>query len=776
MLSVNSRRALCSSCRLNILSIFRQGFTIAQTSRSPPAFALRNHPHLSLGTRALTTSRPSRRPQQTSEDSTASDLSLSDQSTADLETTARQARQTFGETLPKDFLSLEEYAIYERLYGPPTRATTGEDLEVLEAKNTEYLTEDMGPEAQNVLLRQTDQGDLEEVFFDSISAERTQEFDELEDSEDGDEVLKQEYIEVEGKTPRQLDALLRLRQDMLDSLGSISGADRDDIVALQNDAVEEAEEDFEDEKATGDIEEDQEPRGAMIRLHPLTLAGKFGSQPSSITLPTASLTAPVIGMLSNISNKHISETANKTLGGPGLPFGPSTPKSKRHLSRTAIPLRASQSKMTEREADVFMAAIMPGTYAAVLSTLVEIRKRLGTEWLRGLLRKEGGPRILDAGAGGAGIIAWRQLVNAEWATMVEEGLVTGKNPPVGKSTVVTGSQSLRHRSSRLLEDTTFLPRMPDYIHTSDGGLSGDTTTTQRKHFDLIIAPHTIWPIIEEHDRKDHIKNLWALLKPSSGVLALVEKGVNQGFKGISYARQLLLDHFIIPEDSNPVQPAQGRIIAPCTTHNACPMATRSDTCHVSQRYTRPIYLQRLLGAKFRNHEDVSYSYLAVQRAPATLPNQDTAATDKAFEGYLEDSVDVDGEASPTQLVDHFTLPRTVLPPMKRKGHVIFDFCTPEGKLERWTVPRSFSRVAFHDARKSNWGDLWALGAKTRIEKVTRGLEEDDNALEVDESGKITPRAFTPSGKRVRKTRAEKRERRKDIKHDRRQVADSLDPE
>jgi Predicted rRNA methylase len=52
--------------------------------------------------------------------------------------------------------------------------------------------------------------------------------------------------------------------------------------------------------------------------------------------------------------------------------------------------------------------------------------------------------------------------------------------------------------------------------------------------------------------------------------------------------------------------------------------------------------------------------------------------------------------------------------MKRRGHVTFDLCTPAGKIERWTVPRSYSRQAYRDARKSHWGDLWALGAKTRV--------------------------------------------------------------
>jgi hypothetical protein len=35
------------------------------------------------------------------------------------------------------------------------------------------------------------------------------------------------------------------------------------------------------------------------------------------------------------------------------------------------------------------------------------------------------------------------------------------------------------------------------------------------------------------------------------------------------------------------------------------------------------------------------------------------------------------------------------------------------------VPRSFSKQAFRDARKARWGDLWALGAKTRIPRNVR---------------------------------------------------------
>lgn len=154
---------------------------------------------------------------------------------------------------------------------------------------------------------------------------------------------------------------------------------------------------------------------------------------------------------------------------------------------------------------------------------------------------------------------------------------------------------------------------------------------------------------------------------------------------------------------------------------------RSDYCHFEQRYIRPPFLQRIIGAKDRNHEDVEFSYVAVQRGvdmrQTDSITQGKAATDAAFEGYEYDdeALTEDAEtATPATEIPNtppfnpLSLPRTVLAPMKRRGHVIFDLCTPEGKIERWTVPRSYSRQAYHDARKARWGDLWALGAKTRI--------------------------------------------------------------
>jgi ribosomal protein RSM22 (predicted rRNA methylase) len=291
------------------------------------------------------------------------------------------------------------------------------------------------------------------------------------------------------------------------------------------------------------------------------------------------------------------------------------------------------------------------------------------------------------------------------------------------------------RASAMLDNTTFLPRLPDYVHVREKPTFDDSRKApKRKQYDVIIAPHSLLGLEEEYERKQHVENLWALLNPNGGILILLEKGRQKGFEAIAGAREMLLkrhiaspgsteyDNFLEDPDESPViQKEPGMIIAPCTNHSTCPMhnsagATkgRRDYCHFEQRYIRPPFLQRIMGAKDRNHEDLKFSYIAVQRGVDLRQTQGikqgAAATDAAFEGFEDETSDI-----PDKLAFHpLALPRAVYPPMKRRGHVIFDLCTPAGNIERWTVPRSYSRQAYRDARKSNWGDLWALGAKTRI--------------------------------------------------------------
>ena len=480
-------------------------------------------------------------------------------------------------------------------------------------------------------------------------------------------------------------------------------------------------------------------------------------------------------MLAQVSNKHLSEAAQKALGGVGIPDSPSTPAIGRSKGQRPIPLTAMQSKMSPMEANVFVSSVMPQVYASAVSVLVECRKRLGKAWLRGLMEKEGGPLILDAGAGGAGIIAFREILRAEWESVEEEkGVhrpiegISRKLAPLGKATVVTGSDSLRLKASTLLDNTTFIPRMPDYVDPTEA----ETNAQQpRKRYDVIIAPHTLWPLLEDYERKIRTQNLWSLLNPNGGVLILIEKGVPRGFEVIAGARDLLLSKHISsfgmeeyentmeerggsgkdPRKERYTTKEKGSIIAPCTNHTQCPLYPvpgvsrgRKDWCYFQQRYTRPSYLMSVLQAKARNHDDVEFSYLAVQRGvdirqkaddrlQGTGFAQGIEATEKAKEGYgpkrarrsdendeavIEEEHEQPEEPTDTaQPLPHpLSLPRILPSPLKRKGHILLDVCTPSGTYERWMVRKGMGKQTFRDARKAKWGDLWALGASSSEER------------------------------------------------------------
>ena len=500
--------------------------------------------------------------------------------------------------------------------------------------------------------------------------------------------------------------------------------------------------------------------------------------------------------LAPVSNKQLSETAKRVFGGPGLPYSASTVR-RANLKQLSIALDAYQQQMGDMEGNAYLAAVMPGVYASVTNVLAEVRRRLSHQWLRNLMQSREGPRVLDAGGGGVGVLAWRDVLRAEWASMHPESDLDENPPNYGKSTVLTGSTTLRHKVSGLLDNTTFIPRLPDYNPAVDHPLYEGNNPQPRKQYDIIIAPHSLWPLREDYMRKYHVQNLWSLLDPRGGVLVLLEKGVPRGFELVAGARQTLLRHHISSPGSELVEQSEdtsenrfgpkekGMIIAPCTTHANCPMYMgpgrskgRKDYCHFSQRFIRPGYLMKLHDQRDRNHEDIKFSYVALQRGVDLRQDLDFSQgqreTEAALKGYevLGEGL-LEQQESTQQLPNPLTFPRSVLAPIKRKGHVIFDLCTPAGNIERWTVPRSFSKQAYRDARKSRWGDLWALGAKTRVHKSVRAgevpaqpqmddVDVDDNDLEGDEAydDDAVPRTRSGKAKKEKAKRTEIKLRRK----------------
>jgi ribosomal protein RSM22 (predicted rRNA methylase) len=662
------------------------------------------------------------------------------------EVDARRARQQFGDALPRDHLSKEAYTVYERLYGPPIFVDAVEEVQELETIIEEDIIEEERPDGSTVLLRRGKDGELEEIEI----AEELDVPEETgaEDAEPGEETMTPEEWEAYREEQAQV---------------------------YHDDVYEQSRLQHEDAEAWEDVEEPEDED--FLRAHPLTVAGRFKPSPSTVFLPKETLVDPTALLLTRANHKHLAESANRIFGGRGLPYSASTIPARLGKEQKPIPLDPSQSEMGNIEADVYMASVQPGTYASVMSAMVEVRRRLGTGWLEHMLQNKKGGTILDAGSGGVGVLAWHEMLQAEWQRMHEESGNTSQDAaPLGKATVLAASDTLRHRASKLLENTTFIPRLPETVTADD-----DANTHQpRKFYDVIIAPHTLWPLRQEYLRKEQVEKYWSLLNPKGGVLILIEKGLPRGFEVIASARSYLLKQHIsspdaekkeTPLDSQVSKPDEdtrfteketGMIIAPCTNHSGCPMyqtsgvsVGRKDFCFFSQRYIRPPYLQHILNAKDKNHEDVQFSYIAVQRGrDQRLPQHDIlgkgfvqgeASTTAAFEGHewnLSSNPDPDLETDTPTLtstadVNPLTFPRLILPALKRRGHIIMDVCTPAGTLERWTVPRSYSKQAYRDARKVRWGDLWALGAKTRIPRNVRLGRPTD---EFDKKGRKVKKA------------------------------------
>jgi ribosomal protein RSM22 (predicted rRNA methylase) len=699
-----------------------------------------------------------------------------------VEERALKVREAFGDLLPEGLLGEEEERVYLMLYGEPVRRLREVDLEAIEEEVVSELEgEDGDLEGEGTgVERMGREGQYEEVEFEDE--------DRLVQEKDGDDSVD----------PATANA--RLYEDMRQSMGR--------------------EEELE--------ENDDEENDPTLRAHPLTVEGRFSTSPSSVQLPKATFVQPIDLLLTGTPHTHIKDAAHRVFGGIGLPNSTSTPSLAKTMQQKPIPIDATQGRMTDIDANTFLAVLMPAMYSTVMSALVESRKRLGTAWAESLVRKAeaGELKILDAGGAGAGVLAVRDMLKAEWERMHEDDVEAssgmslaeadgklggaGLTAPLGNATVLTGSDALRKRASALLENTTFIPRLPDYFHTETAKESGK--------FDLVIAPHTLFRIREDWARKDHVDNLWSLASSEGGLLIMLEKGISRGFEAIALAREHILNtHIAEPESKelmmeettdemkeeikdvliedkevDPDEPdiiwdgdepakstkERGMIVAPCTNHRECPMYSgknkgpikgRKDICHFEQRFTRPPFLQKVLGAKDKNFEDLKFSYVALMRgrdlrvpqpertdavAFASQPTvvQGDEATDRAFEGY--EVLDPDSQPNPASL----SLPRQIMPPLKRRGHVILDLCTPAGSLERWTVPRSFSKRAFRDARKSSWGDLWALGAKTRVLKTARVGDKKHRDRKAEKAGDEEAPERKPLSKRLEKEKRRVKER------------------
>lgn len=631
--------------------------------------------------------------------------------------------------LPKDYLTPREYALYERFYGPPLRETEPDDVGITASSDVDSRPPDS--EDGYTIVRSVEGGQIEAVKQE-IADDGNPE-NEGHRSARGGTVkamdLTHEDVERMGRNPRERAALLRLLEDFKATQ------------KRENSKLSEAKEEVEGakEKPVDQWPEEADLDGqyreeSRSQFHRHTLRGHFHSSSVEIQLPKERILQPISNLLTRSHPHMVKAAAEEIFGGPGLPSSPGWAGSIRRGKMEGVGFHPDRRHMTEIQADAFIAAYLPPMYASVLAILREVRRRLGSDWLQSRLQmgKEGGLSVLDVGGGGAGLLAWDEVLRAEWEVLKDDGKVQAEHPPQWRKTAVIGSERLRNRVKTFLENTTFLPRLPDYEHsgqTQGEHLDAGDKPQPRKQSDVVIASHLLLQELPGFRRQEVVESVWNMVNKDGGILIIIEKPHPRGFEAMAHARDTVLKQYLVPQSDEPetgagkVSPAlqgekeQGHVIAPCTTQGTCPMykqpgesVGRKDSCHFVQRYVQPGFTRSAGAGQGKNQGKVMHCFVAIRRGvPRKSSLTGREATRKAFDGY-EDS---------QETPDMQTTPRLILAPLKRQRHVTMDVCTPEGILERWTVPHSYSKQAYHDARKAQWGDLWSLGAKTRIPRKVR---------------------------------------------------------
>ncbi|CAN3372732.1 hypothetical protein DIURU_004779 [Diutina rugosa] len=194
-----------------------------------------------------------------------------------------------------------------------------------------------------------------------------------------------------------------------------------------------------------------------------------------------------------------------------------------------------------------------------------------------------------------------------------------------------------------------------------------------------------------------------------------------------------------------------KIIAPCSHHGKCPLQLgdpkyfkipshkhRLNFCSFSKKVARPKFTMELKKGKklalpwdksaedgfgfdaihkktlkslegsgrpgSNNTEVGSYSYVIAQRSMNDVETIKKIDSDRKYNTY--DDVPDHPE--------HW--PRIVSNPQKLKNNVKLTVCAPSGNIETWNVPKSLGKQPYHDARKVELGDLWALDKKGVVVK------------------------------------------------------------
>lgn len=402
-------------------------------------------------------------------------------------------------------------------------------------------------------------------------------------------------------------------------------------------------------------------------------------------------------------NSILKGTHGPSLRSTSLRFYESL-KLKREGKTSHIPMPASKD-FDGLEALAFVAGFTPQIYASCTTVLLELRKRLGTDFRP--------TKVLDygLGPGTAGLAFQEAFVTTNPVSDVQSPCIT----------IVQENDEMRKICERIWSTT-----VPD----SSFDIRSRYNPTSANKFDVVMAPHVLGDLKgRPADRDVLVRNLWSCVSSDGGVLLLLERGNPQGFENIARAREVLLRSLKNSPLAQGKATETGHIIAPCPHDAACPLYTadlgrhlpdRAQWCHFSQRLQRPDFLQRLKRAS-GNVEDVGYSYLLIRKGmerpakesvyrysnhtrrvvrarPSVDANEDVdqeqvvendddevddTVSTRTSSGKARSSDDTERNIRNQEslkneeiVLANYHWPRIIMPPLKRHKHILIDTCSP----------------------------------------------------------------------------------------------------
>jgi ribosomal protein RSM22 (predicted rRNA methylase) len=277
-----------------------------------------------------------------------------------------------------------------------------------------------------------------------------------------------------------------------------------------------------------------------------------------------------------------------------------------------------QHLMTKEEHRLsYLATRLPATFAVVQHVLEEVKARVPHVDIKSLL---------DLGAG-PGTVMWAAadvFAHLEQVTLIERDMQLMQ---MGQRLAAASSNKSVIQAQWQAGDLEQLPSLTKS--------------------DLITLSYAVG----ELSTLATVQLIEAAWSATNHLLVIIEPGTPQGFERIRAIRRQLID-------------LQAYMVAPCPHVNACPMQ-EGDWCHFAQRIERSALHRRLKEASM-GYEDEKYSYVAVCKSPAVLPQT-----------------------------------RVLRTPMRRSGHMNLTLCTPDGlKLE--TISKKQGEL-YKLARKTEWG-------------------------------------------------------------------------